>query len=81
MLSPPIFSKKSGFYPDNFFLGISTKEEADIYYTIDGTNPLNSESAKKYKEPILIYNRTEEPNLYSDYGEIVNSSISYINRL
>ena len=76
LLSPPIFSNHSGFYNKDFFLSLFTLEESNIYYTTDGSDPLNSKSVKIYKEPILIYDRTEEPNIYSEYGEIINSSIS-----
>ena len=72
-----IFSKESGFYPEEFLLTLSSSEEnSKIYYTIDGTNPTNLTSAKEYKEPILIKDRTKEPNFLSIYEEEVNSQIS-----
>ena len=76
LIDPPIFSNKSGFYKDEFLLNITAKDNADIYYTIDGSDPLNSNTTKMYKKPILIYDRTEEPNLYGSFGEMPNSSIS-----
>ena len=72
-----IFSKDSGFYPQEFQLTLSSSEEnSKIYYTLDGTNPINSTTAKEYTEPILIKDRTEEPNIYSNYEEVINSTIS-----
>ena len=68
-IDPPNFSKKSGFYDDEFLLTLSTKEYSEIYYTIDGSNPLNSETVQIYKEPIKIYDRSEEPNIYSEIGD------------
>ena len=76
LIDPPIFSNKSGFYEDEFLLNITAKDNADIYYTIDGSDPLNSNTSRMYRRPIKIYDRTEEPNLYGAYGEIPNSSIS-----
>ena len=64
-IKPPIFSKKSGFYPENFNLELSSEENTKIYYTVDSTDPRNSTSTIEYKEPILIYDKTQEPNIYS----------------
>ena len=75
-ISPPIFSNYSGFYDQDFYLSLFSSEECVIYYTIDGSDPLNSKTAEIYEEPILIHDRTNEPNIYSEYGEIINSSIS-----
>ena len=43
-IDPPLFSQNSGFYENEFMLFLSTseKDDADIYYTIDGSNPINS---------------------------------------
>ena len=77
ILAPPIFSKNSGFYDNDFLLILSTSaSENEIYYTLDGSDPQNSNTTKKYVEPILIHDRTEEPNYYSAFGEIRNSSKS-----
>ena len=72
-----IFSKDSGFYPKEFLLTLSSSgENFKIYYTLDGSDPTNSPSAKEYTEPILIKDRTEEPNNLSNYEETRNSQIS-----
>ena len=72
-----IFSKDSGFYPEEFLLTLSSSEKnSKIYYTIDGTNPTNLTSAKEYKEPILIKDRSKEPNYLSNYEEDSNSQLS-----
>ena len=76
ILSSPIFSNHSGFYNKDFFLSLFSSEKSDIYYTIDGSDPSNSKTVQKYKDPILIHDKTEEPNIYGEFGEIVNSSIS-----
>ena len=74
-ISPPKFSNKSGFYDEEFLLTLTTTENTVIYYTIDGSNPLNSDSVQIYKEPIKIYDRSEEPNIYSEIGEDRDSPI------
>ena len=79
ILPPPEFSVNSGFYPNNFVLYlISSLEDSIIYYTIDGSNPLISESRIKYdsNKGIQIYDRSNEPNIYAEYGEDENSPIS-----
>ena len=76
LISSPIFSNHSGFYNKDFYLSLFTSEQSKIYYTTDGSDPLNSKTSQIYEQPILIYDRTEEPNIYSEYGENENSSIS-----
>ena len=71
-----IFSRKTGFYPNNFLLNLSSSEGFKIFYTTDGSNPFSSNTTKEYTEPILIKDRTEEPNIYSDYEEDENSALS-----
>ena len=68
-ISAPTFSYESGFYDDDFLLNLSSSENAKIYYTIDGTNPINSNTSKIYESPIKIYDRSEEPNFYSEIGD------------
>ena len=76
LIEPPIFSKESGFYEEEFLLILSSSEGTKIYYTIDGSDPLNSSTAKIYKEPIKIYDRSSEPNFYAEIGEEQNSPLS-----
>ena len=71
-----IFSRKSGFYPNEFSLILSSSEGFKIYYTTDGSNPLTSNTTKEYIEPILIKDRSEQPNIYSNYEEDEESSLS-----
>ena len=75
-----IFSKESGFYTEEFLLTLSTSSgSSKIFYTIDGTNPTNSTTTKEYKDPIQIIDRSQEPNIYSNYEEDMDSpySLSY----
>ena len=70
------FSEKSGFYPNDFELTLSSSDGSKIYYTIDGSDPFNSNTTKEYTKPILIKDRSDEPNIYSDIAEDENSPVS-----
>ena len=76
ILNPPKFSNISGFYPENFSLELTSEENAKIYYTLDSSNPKTSNISKEYKDYILIYDRSSEPNIYSALGEDEDSPIS-----
>ena len=76
LIKPPGFSKISGFYPDNFKLKLSSEEDTTIYYTVDASDPRTSETAKEFKDYILIYDRTLEPNIYSSIKENEDSPVS-----
>ena len=74
-LGPPIFSQQGGFYTTNLELTITHPDpEAVIIYTKDGSEPnlqrVNSEFDYRqtyiYKEPIQIYSRVGEPNVFSE---------------
>ena len=71
----PIFSKESGFYDNEFSLTLSSEQGSEIYYTTDSSNPLNSDTVKKYTEPIKIYDRSSEPNVYAEIGDDENSPL------
>lgn len=62
--SNPIFSVTSGFYTNELSLEIIAELGADIRYTINGSEP--NENSIKYTEPINIYDRTSEPNYFSE---------------
>lgn len=63
------FSAGSGFYDTNFELTISSPRGNDIYYTIDGTNPITSDTAMIYDSAVTVEDRTSQPNVYSAYAE------------
>ena len=75
-INPPQFSRISGFYPDTFKLKLFSKENYTIYYTVDSTDPRNSSSTIKYKDHILIYDKSSEPNVYSAIGVNDSSPVS-----
>ena len=72
-IESPSFSKNSGFYDNEFNLLLLSSNDSQIIYTVDGSNPVKSNTSKIYKEPILIYDRSEEPNIYSQYENDENS--------
>ena len=75
-IKPPTFSHTSGFYPENFTLKLSSDKKTTIYYTVDSSNPKTSNTSKEFKDDILIYDRSLEPNIYSAYGEDDDSPLS-----
>lgn len=59
-----VFGTESGFYNSEISLEIiCTDENAKIYYTTDGSIP--DENDDLYTEPIILVNRTSEPNKLS----------------
>ena len=76
IIQPPGFSKISGFYPDNFKLKLSSEENTTIYYTVDSSDPRSSPTAQEFKDYILIYDRSSEPNIYSSIKENEDSPVS-----
>lgn len=57
-----IFSKKSGFYDEEFYLNIYAPSD-EIYYTLDGSDP--TKDSYRYQEPLLIYDVSQDENTNS----------------
>ncbi len=60
----PNFSQPSGFFSSNILLELSTEPEAEIRYTIDGSEP--DHTSFKYGDPISLSHRIGEPNHFSE---------------
>ena len=75
-IKPPSFSRISGFYPDDFKLKLTSEENTIIYYTLDSTDPRTSPTSKEFKDYILIYDKSSEPNKYSSIGTNDSSPVS-----
>lgn len=56
------FSRKSGFYEEEFYLSIYAPSD-EIYYTLDGSEP--TKDSFKYGEPLYIYDASRNENTYS----------------
>lgn len=68
----PVFSLEGGFYTGSNLLELSVEDEdCAIYYTTDGSTP--TEDSMWYVEPILIENRSDEPNCISDIKRVSTS--------
>lgn len=64
------FSRESGFYEEPFELELTAPLGAEIYYTLDGSEP--NENAFLYTTPILIDDATSHPNVYSVRTDLVD---------
>lgn len=64
----PEFSAESGFYDTEFQLSITAPEGTTVYYTTDGSDP--DTSSEKYTGAIRIYDRSSEPNVYSQRDDV-----------
>ena len=72
-----IFSEESGFYLNDFLLALSTPSETlKIFYTTDGSDPTKSNTTKEYTSPIQVIDRSQEPNIYSNFEEDLESPLS-----
>ncbi|WP_028516602.1 CotH kinase family protein [Ruminococcus flavefaciens] len=74
----PVFSLESGFYSENDVkeLTITANASDIVYYTLDGSDPTTSETAKPYTEAIQMYDRSIEENVYSKYQQVDDSPYS-----
>jgi len=76
IIKPPGFSRISGFYPEDFKLKLISEDDTTIYYTDDTTDPRTSPTSKEFKNYILIYDRSSEPNVFAALNEDDDSPIS-----
>lgn len=66
-LEEPVFSVDGGWYDDAVMVEL-TCAEGEIYYTVDGSEP--DEMSMRYDGPIVVTNRSAEPNTYSSIDDI-----------
>jgi len=80
-LQPPVFSHKGGSYRDSFQLTFTADEDADIYYTLDGSLP-ERETARRYTGPVFMSgSRTIRARAFKE-GALPSEPKTYIfNRL
>ncbi len=60
-IEAPTFSVDSGFYDDKFYLSLSTKSEAKIYYTLDSSDP--TVNSMLYDDEILVKDVSKQDNV------------------
>jgi len=66
-IDSPEYSLEGGWFDDAIMVELTAKE-GEIYYTLDGSVP--DKNSYKYTGPIIIDNRTDEPNIYSEIDGI-----------
>ena len=66
----PVFSVEGGFYASAFNLGLSDTYGNTIYYTLDGSDPRTSSTAKVYSGEINIYDNTNSANILAAVKDI-----------
>ncbi|MBQ5318666.1 MAG: CotH kinase family protein [Oscillospiraceae bacterium] len=67
------FSAESGFYAEEFGLTITSSDEGEIFYTLDGSNPATSETAIAYTEPVKIVSAEGRENVVSAVDPVLFS--------
>lgn len=72
------FSHPAGIYEDEFLLEIFCNKAVSIYYTIDGSNPLTSETRILYEGPIAVTDRSGDKNVVSAVDPILFDSANVI---
>lgn len=58
----PVFSAEGGFYDSAFALALSDEHANTILYTLDGSDPRTSSTAKQYSGTISVRDNTGDPN-------------------
>lgn len=66
----PVFSAEGGFYDNSFDLTLTADNGNTILYTLDGSDPRTSSSAKTYQSSIGIRNNTSDQNKLASIREI-----------
>lgn len=69
------FSAESGNYAGGFYLELSVGE-GDIYYTLDGSNPITSKTRKKYQDAIYISERIQDENVVSAVDPVLFDAVN-----
>ncbi|MBP3568579.1 MAG: CotH kinase family protein [Lachnospiraceae bacterium] len=80
--TPLAFSDYTGVYEETFYLTMDAFEEnAEIYYTLDGSDPAESKTAVKYAEAIPVERRENAENVVSAIDPVLFSgSFNYTSK-
>lgn len=76
------FSRYTGVYGEPFGLAMAASDEtAEIYYTLDGSNPATSATAIRYTEQITVAKRDGEANVVSEVEPVrIAGSFNYVSK-
>lgn len=66
----PVFSAEGGFYDTAFDLTLTGADSTTVLYTLDGSDPRTSNTAKQYQSKIGIRDNTNDPNQYASVRDI-----------
>ena len=69
-----MYSMDGGIYDEDISVAITTEEEGEIYYTLDGSDPATSESAILYKDEIKVTKRDGDKNVVSAVDPLLISA-------
>ncbi len=69
-IRPPIFSAPGGFYDSGFELALTSPDDCDIYYTLDGSTPTSASTG--YSGVIRVYDRSSEENVYLNIPNVIS---------
>ena len=67
---------ESGFYSAGSVNELTISSSDTVYYTLDGSDPTTSETAKVYSGAVPMYDRSIDENVYSKYQHQDNSPYS-----
>lgn len=70
LVAPPTFSASSGFYDNSFGLELSSPDNNDVYYTLDGSIP--TAKSNRYSDVIKVYDRSREENVYLNIPNVIS---------
>ena len=73
-LSSVTFSHQSGVYAEEFSLTVSANDGEEILYTLDGSDPSTSDTAKVYYDPVAIGDRSKDKNMVSAVDPLLISA-------
>lgn len=73
-LSSVTFSHQSGVYAEEFSLTVSANDGEEILYTLDGSDPSTSDTAKVYYDPVAIGDRSKDKNVVSAVDPLLISA-------
>lgn len=74
-------SRASGVYAEAFDVALTTEGDAVIYYTLDGSDPLISDTAICYGEAIVVDSRENDSNVVSAVDPVlISGNFNEVNR-